>query len=363
MKTWLYLTAQGLDDPSPHWPCCLLQGDGQQHRMTLTEAARTLGTQPVQVMLPMELCSWLRTEKWPSRRPPSAQAIGFAIEEQLGEDLEAVRLCPGRRDVQGCYPVLVIGNAHFNDLRDLLAAVGIEASAIYVDADLLPSDRAYGVWWFGRWLIGGASDTRLAVSAAALEALRPRLGADICWVEEGSEAVLPVETERAIDLLQGAHRKAGRRWPWAMLGLAGAAVFALSWGFTEVRSHHYNHEAQRLYGESVQRFQALYPDQTRIVDLAAQLSAVQGRGAAVHSTQLARLVALTEQVIGASNVEVQHIEFRAGEGWKLQLTASSFAQLEQLRERGQQSGMAVKLGSANQVQQQVHAVLTLEEPS
>ncbi|MDD2058605.1 type II secretion system protein GspL [Pseudomonas sp. GD03860] len=363
MNTWLYLTAQGLADPSPDWPCCLLREDGQQQPATLAEAARTLAAQPVRLLLPMEMCSWFRTEKWPSRRQPSVQAIGFAIEEQLGEELDALHLCPGRRDPQGRYPVLVIHKELFNDLLDLLAAVGIEVSAIHVDADLLPSDQLDAVWWFGRWLLGGALDARLAVPAEALVTLRPLLGATVCGPGEGSNSWLPGPADHAINLLQGEHRQAGQRWPWATTCLSGAVLFVLSWGFTEARSVHYEQEARQLYAQSVERFQALYPEQTRIVDLPAQLKAVQGSDAAEHTTQISRLVSVTDQVIGASSVEVQQIEFRAGEGWKIQLTASSFAQLEQLRERGQQSGLPIKLGSANKVQEQVQAVLTLEEKS
>ncbi|MNJ23541.1 GspL cytoplasmic actin-ATPase-like region [compost metagenome] len=363
MKTWLYLTAEGLADPSPTWPCCVWRADGEPQHTTLAEAARLFAAQPVLLMLPMEMCSWLRTEKWPSRRQPSVQAIGYAIEEQLGQELDLVHLCPGRRDKEGRYPVLVVHKEQLNDLRDLLAAVGIEASAIYVDADLLPTDQVDAVWWFGRWLVGGALDARLAVPAEALVPVRAMLGAQTCWPEEGRHTWRPGTTEHAIDLLQGEHRKKSRRWPWVSTCMAVAALFVLSWGFTEARSDHYQLEAQRLYGQSVERFQALYPDQTRVVDLAAQLKAVQGSATADQPTQISRLVNLTDQVIGASNVEVQQIEFRAGEGWKIQLTASSFAQLEQLRERGRKSGLPIKLGSANKVQDQVQAVMTLEEPS
>lgn len=363
MKTWLYLTAEGLADPSPDWPSCILSASGERQTITLAEAAKELGGQAIQVLLPMEMCGWFRTEKWPSRRRPSVQAIAFAVEDQLGEELEVLHLCAGQRDQGGRYPVLVIHKARFKALLDLLAESGIETSAIYVDADLLPNDQAYAVWWFGRWLLGGALDARLAVSAEVVATLDPLLPADICWLKQGHDSLQPGSTDQSINLLQGGFHQARRRWPWSTALLAGVALFALSWGFTEARSHFFEREAQRLYTQSVQRFKTLYPEQTRIVDLSAQLKALQGKASFNQNTQIARLVNLTEQVIGGVNVEVQRIEFRAGEGWKIQLTASSFAQLEQLRERGQKSGMPIKLGSANKHQNRVQAVLTLEEKS
>lgn len=363
MKTWLYLTAEGLADPSSDWPSCILSASGERQTITLAEAAKELGGQTIQLLLPMEMCGWFRTEKWPSRRRPSVQAIAFAVEDQLGEELEVLHLCAGQRDQEGRYPVLVIHKARFKALLDLLAESGVETTAIYVDADLLPNDQAYAVWWFGRWLLGGALDARLAVSAEVVATLDPLLPADIRWLKEGHDSLQPGNTDQSINLLQGGFRPARRRWPWSTALVAGVALFVLSWGFTEARSHFFEREAQQLYAQSVQRFKTLYPDQTRIVDLSAQLKALQGKASINQNTQIARLVNLTEQVIGGVSVEVQRIEFRAGEGWKIQLTASSFAELEQLRERGQKSGMPIKLGSANKHQNRVQAVLTLEEKS
>ncbi|MNY52977.1 GspL periplasmic domain protein [compost metagenome] len=72
------------------------------------------------------------------------------------------------------------------------------------------------------------------------------------------------------------------------------------------------------------------------------------------------MVNLIERVIGASHVEVQRIEFREGDGWKIQLTANTFAELEQLRDRGRQQGLPVRLDSANKAADRVHATLTME---
>lgn len=363
MKTWLYLTAEGLADPSLDWPSCIVRATGERQNTTLAEAARALEGQAIHLLLPMEMCSWFRTEKWPSKRRPSDQAMAFAIEDQLGEELEVLHLCVGQRDQEGRYAVLAIHKARFTALLSLLVELGVETSAIHVDADLLPNDQAYAAWWFGRWILGGALGARLAVPAEAVVTLQAFLPETICWLEEGHNSLLPGNPVQAINLLQGEYRQVRGRWPWSTAVLAGVALFALSLGFTEARSHHFEREAQRLHAQSVQRFKTLYPDQTRIVDLSAQLKSLQSKGSINQSTQIVRLVNLTEHVIGGSNVEVQRIEFRAGEGWKIQLTASSFTELEQLRERGQKSGMPIKLGSASKEQNRVQALLILEEQS
>ncbi|MNO93481.1 GspL periplasmic domain protein [compost metagenome] len=95
--------------------------------------------------------------------------------------------------------------------------------------------------------------------------------------------------------------------------------------------------------------------------MAAQLKALQNQPAESQKTRIAGLVQLIEQVIGASPVEVQRIDFRVGEGWKIQLTASGFAELEQLRERGRQQGMPIRLDSASKAADRVIATFTLED--
>jgi len=135
----------------------------------------------------------------------------------------------------------------------------------------------------------------------------------------------------------------------------------LTWGASETRIGFLDSETRRLATQNEQRFKALYPQQSRIVDMAAQLKALQSQPVDSQNTRIARLVQLIDQVIGASPVEVQRIEFRAGEGWKIQLTASGFAELEQLRERGRQQGMPVRLDSANKTADRVHATLTVED--
>ncbi len=136
MKTWLHLSAEGLATPSSQWPCCLWRAAGDSQRMLLVDAAQSLAQQPVHLLLPMEMCSFLRTDPWPSKRRPSLQAIAFAIEEQLGEDLEELHISAGRRDRQGCYPVLVTHKARFKALLQLLASLGIKVCSVQVDADL-----------------------------------------------------------------------------------------------------------------------------------------------------------------------------------------------------------------------------------
>jgi general secretion pathway protein L len=366
MNTWLYLTAEGKDAPSGLWPCVLWSPTLQRQPMPLSQAASVLQGQAVDVLLPMEMCSWVRSEPWPSRRRPEAQAMAYAVEDQLSEALEVVHLSVGARDRDGCYPVMVIGRERLAAVLDLLREAGIEVRGVFVDADLLSGDQPCGAWWFGRWLLGAGLSARLALSQDDLALLTPLLPKDMQWLDAREAPViidqcLTQRPTRAINLLQGGVAPRGKRLPWRAGGWALLMLALLTWGASETRIRFLDSEARRLATQNEQRFKALYPEQSRIVDMAAQLKALQSQPVDSQNTRIAGLVRLIEQVIGASPVEVQRIEFRAGEGWKIQLTASGFTELEQLRERGRQQGMPVRLDSANKAADRVHATLTVED--
>jgi len=366
MNTWLYLTAEGRDAPSALWPCMLWSPTAQRQSMPLSQAASALRGKSVDVLLPMEMCSWVRSEPWPARRKPEAQAIAFAVEDQLSEALDVVHLGVGARDRDGCYPVMVIGRERLATVLALLRETGIAVRGVFVDADVLSGAQPCGAWWFGRWLLGGSLSARMALSQDHLAQLTPLLPKDMQWLDEREDPAvidqcLTQRPIRAINLLQGAFSPRGKRLPWRTGGWVMVMLALLTWGASETRIRFIDSEARRLASQNELRFKALYPDQGRIVDMAAQLKALQSQPVESQNTRIAGLVRLIEQVIGASPVEVRRIEFRAGEGWKIQLTASGFAELEQLRERGRQQGMPIRLDSANKAADRVHATLTVED--
>lgn len=366
MKTWLHLSPEGRVGTLSEWPCCVWRAPDDCRPMHLADAARDLEGQPVQLLLPMEMCSALRSQAWPSKRQPGAQAVAFAIEDQLGEELEAVHAALAQRDAMGCFTVLVTHKARFKALLDELATLGIKVRSVHVDADLLGNGGQVAVQWYGRRVVG--DPVRLAMSVPALKALEPLLEAPLQWPDEEQsrghiERALWGNPGQAIDLLQGEFRRVGYAWPWSTVVLAAALACVLDWGFTQLRIQYLEGQAQQLYAQSVARFQALYPQQARIVDLAAQLKAVQGQNLHEAKTPLVRLVSLAEQVIGGADVDVHRMEFRRGDGWKIQLTAHDLGALARLQEQGRQSGMPVRMGSASKEGNRVQAVLMLEDPS
>lgn len=364
MNTWLYLTPEGCAEASTDWPCSVWSANHQRQLLPLSQIA--LQGQAVIVVLPMELCSWVRSDPWPSRRRPSMQTLVFAVEDQLSEPLELLHLSAGIRDRDGRYPLMAISRDRLAKVLALLAQSGIAARSVFVDADVLPIDQPLGVWWFGRWLLGGKHEVRMALSEADLKLLGPTLPSDSQWLDEGQatevfEQWLTARNTRAIDLLQGDFAVRREHLPWRPAALALLMVALLTWAAAETRVRFLASETQHLASRNEDRFKTLYPGQQRIVDVATQLKALQNQRTEPQQTRITGLVKLVEQVVGASHVEVRRIEYRLGDGWKIQLSANSFAELEQLRERGRQQGMPISLDSASKQSDRVQATLTFED--
>lgn len=369
MNSWLYLTADDFAQPDytpvDHASVYFWHDDTAAHRTSLSEAATALKDREVKLIVPIEMCSWQLTEPWLGKRRPSAQALAFAVEEHLADDLDELHIAVGPVDSQQRYPLLITHKQRFKSLLAHLQACGLNIVSAQADADMLPHDQACAAWWDERWILGGALQARLALSAQGLAALKPELPHTLIELDVAAQAlvntVFSAPQRLTIDLLQGEFQRKSNVLPWRTAGAALLLAFVLALGFTHLRSGFLEGEAARVYALSEQRFKTLYPDQTRIVDLGAQFKMLQQQGVASHSGHMARLVQLTEHVIGASSADVQRMELRAGVGWALNITVRNFTELQQLRERGIQSALPITLGNASQQEGRVQALLTLEE--
>ena len=123
MNSRLYLTAHS-DTRVYLW-----HGEKTAYETSLNEAAEVLGAHDVQLILPMEMCSWLLTEPWPGRRRPSVQALAFAVEDQLADDLDDLHIAVGPLDAQRRYPLLVIERQRFKNVLAQLQARGLNIRA------------------------------------------------------------------------------------------------------------------------------------------------------------------------------------------------------------------------------------------
>jgi general secretion pathway protein L len=305
------------------------------------------------VNLPTRKARWLR------------QALPFAVEELLAEDVELMHLALGEQLADGRHRVFAVRRSW---LAGWLALCPTAPQAIVVDADLLPGPGTALLPLHGRWLLGGENVTRMALQAQDWPQLSPLCTQpQIAWCDSQHSAPQPVDESMAVDdpfvwlaqqplrnnLAQGefAVQSSNGQWQrWRpVLGLVGLWL-VLQWGFNLAQGWHLQRQADEYAAASAALYQELFPQDSKLVNLRAQFDQHLQAGAGSGQTRLLGLLAQVSGALAAEGgqVQISQVDFSEARGdLAMQVQAAGFAELERLRERLQDSGLAVQLGSAS----------------
>ncbi|MBF8721128.1 type II secretion system protein GspL [Pseudomonas guariconensis] len=365
-ENWLYLLPAGKETADAQWPVWVRTAGGEQHRVSIGDVASILSGAAV-VVVPMEMVGTCEVGPLPGRRP-KPDTLAYAAEDQLAAPLETVHLAFGPADEQKQRRGLVIDRDVMDNLLALLQAQGVEPLALHVDADLLTGEPACALWLEGRWLIGGAGAPRLAATPQAAQALAPQWPT-IAWLAEAQQAELPLCTRsvtcafdtlrqgrmQAIDLLQGAYRRRRASVPWRALAVGVSIAFAMVCVADYLRAEWLLQRTAQLQADNRQAFQRWAPGQPVSADLASQIRALEYRP---HpATAIEGLASLGEQLVETGNLTVAQATLSPVEGWRMEVLAQGFEDLERLRQRVP----AVLIDQARQDEQGVRATLTWKE--
>ncbi len=124
----------------------------------------------------------------------------------------------------------------------------------------------------------------------------------------------------------------------------------LQWGFNFAQGWYLQRQADDYAAANVALYKALFPQDNKLINLRAQFDQHLQAGA---SSGQNRLLGLLAQVSGAlaaegGQVQISQVDYSAARGdLAMHVQAAGFAELERLRERLQESGLAVQLGSAS----------------
>ncbi|WP_369959570.1 type II secretion system protein GspL [Pseudomonas benzenivorans] len=318
------------------------------------------------VQLPTQKARWLR------------QALAFAVEELLAEDVEQFHLALGEPLADGRHRVFAVRRSW---LANWLALCETPPQAIAVDADLLPREGTQLLSLGARCLVGGVEVARLALSAEEWPALAPLCPrphivyrtphqaelepADQC-PEVADPHVWLAQQAVVSNLAQGEFAPVGaggrwRRW-WPLVGLVGLWL-VLQWGFNLAQGWHLQSQADAYAEASEALYRELFPDDRKLVDLRAQLDQHLAEGGVSGQGRMLGLLAQVHRAMTAegARVEVEQLDFSDGRGdLALQVLAPGFSDLERLRERLLEAGLVVQLGSASREGQGVSARLVIE---
>lgn len=366
MSAVLFLHPRGLAEPGAGWPCLLLSPQATK-ALTLAEAAQQLAGEPARVVAPVELFSCWSTGPWPGRRRPPLRAMGYAIEDDLSLPLESLHLVAGPLDKERRCALRACESTAFAALLGALATAELRVAALHIDADLLPAHAPCALWLFDRWLLRGEGEVRMAASASDFACLGGLATAD--WTplnepEDPPAAACKQLSEgwgTAVDLAPG--RSQHRVWPWRTTGLmlAGALLLecALNWG----AAWQQRQVADALQASAIAHLNTLLPEALQGQPLTQQLRALQAGAPPAEQTLAGRLQVLADTLVGGRDVKVQRIEFHAGEGWKIHLSAPAMADVERLSERAAQRQLPLQLFNASQEGGRTLVVIGLEDAS
>lgn len=319
------------------------------------------------VRLPTQKGRWLR------------QALPFAVEELLAEDVEHFHLGLGGALADGRHRVFAVRRTWLAGWLELAGNLGPAPSAIQVDADLLPEQGTQLLWFEQRWLLGGAGSTRLSFEEQDWPHLRdacpaPRTGRAPAerqtpeglddWREEGDPHAW-LAAQKGSDLAQGEFTLKEERQLWArwkpLLGLVGLWL-VLQWGFNLVQAWQLQRQGDTYAAANEALYRELFPQDSKLVNLRAQFDQHLAEGATSGQGRLLALLGQAAQALIAegAQVRVQQLDFSEVRGdLALQVQAPGFDALERLRERLIGSGLSVQMGSASRDESGVSARLVI----
>ncbi|MFZ5536864.1 MAG: type II secretion system protein GspL [Pseudomonadota bacterium] len=268
-----------------------------------------------------------------------AQALPYALEEQLAEDVEQLSIAHGPRDGTGLVQARVVRRDVLERLLERLRGQGLEPQAAYSELDALPPPEHGWVTldWAGLRLARGAGGEALALEP---ELLAPLLG-------DAPVQTIPVQDHpliwlhqhlneaRAIDLLGHDQREdvLERLRPWRVPAGIAALALLLHGGLMGLETHRLNQERAAMQAEIERIAREAAPEVRRWVNPVVQLRqlATGGTAAPAESGMLDLLAKLAPALAARPEIKLGNLRFQGGT-LEAQLSAAEGGSLEALLE-------------------------------
>jgi general secretion pathway protein L len=320
-----------------------------------------------------------------------AQAVPFALEEQLASDVELLHFAVGSRTPGAAgTPVAVISRAALERWLAQVEAAGIELVAAYADSLAVPAAGAGltlllddGALYVRRpeglpyvldaEPLGGALELVLGAAAAedesgehvtfysstaeyerhrdTIEGLRSRTAT--LQVKLLPDGPLPLLAAQAVDgagvnLLQGPYAPrsslGNRLRQWRLPAALAAALVLLFVGSQAATWWQQSRKERALDAEIAQIFAQALPGQP-VVDVRAQMQGALGSAGGAGSGLLAAMSALAQAMTQAPAARIEAVSFR-GNALELRLTAPSVESLDGIKQGMSRDGIQAEIQSA-----------------
>lgn len=341
----------------------------------------------VVLFVPSSQCLLTRVTISARQRRQAADALGWLIEEQVGEDVENLHVIAGPEQADGDTPLLAISAETIEYWRTVCRDSRWALHALL--PDLLLLRPAESTWSLTRWADGSVALRTGLLAGAALEFVSPLQMLDAAWQEgmdtgsrperllvsgvagqdeadirawsDAHQLVIEPSTEDEAtqllsvpdwsrhpgNFLQG--RFASRQQMLVPPVLRVAAIFLLVAFSVQLVSEwvkyaHYHRQSTKTQAAATALYKQLFPNERRIVSLRRQMEAHLDAGASAGGA-LPVLTQIAEAIQG-SGLASQRVDFSGGI-FTLDVDARGLTEIDALKQRLQGLGLKAEIVSAN----------------
>ncbi|EAQ31406.1 type II secretion system protein GspL [Idiomarina baltica] len=317
--------------------------------------------------------------------------IPYALEDELADDIDSLHFAWAENGIkEGQIPVAVVRHSEMQQWQQWLAAAHLEADEWAVDYLMLPEPESEQQWTgvqiaddvlirMARW-DGLAVEQTLADAVVGLKQSEyPQTNHVVAYSDialndstlalEFANSELPMvafANQRVSLDIRGqryAPKRAKRtleiRWQplaWAA-GIALAVTLASSW----VKTAYLNHQAEQLQQQAEALYKETFPNQTRIVNLRAQMRQ-QLQSLGIDDQAMPSALAMLDQLAPAfqqqPQLSLELLRYQDG-ALRMQAVAQNFSQFEAFQNQAQQLGFEVQQGALNNRGDGVAGTLTI----
>jgi general secretion pathway protein L len=329
-----------------------------------------------------------------------AQAVPFALEEQLASDLENLHFAVGPRNpAASATPVAIVSRSVLDRWQATWDAAGIHPDAAYAESSLIPAAPNATVLVLDE---GTLHVKRPGAVAYALDALSLATALELTLAPSSSEAgehvtfyvgtadyesnrelveglrertatlqvkllpdgILPLlaaqlPTARAVNLLQGAYAPpssfGSQLRQWRLPAALAAATLLVFFGAQGLKLWQLHQAEKRLNAEIAQTFESILPGQP-MVDPRAQVQGVLARAGGGAGALLPAVSLLAQAVAKSPATRIEGMNYRGGV-LELRVVAPTIETLDGIRQTLSSRGATVELQSTNPRDQQVEGRL------
>lgn len=343
------------------------------------------------------------------------QALPYAVEEQIAQDIESVHLALGGQR-HNEWQVAAIDEATLEEYLARLEAWELPIIGVYADAMLLPVDNHQwsvlveseqalihsreGAWYavpvdalsvFVDSLVHSlGSETPPGIHIDATPGANERHRMALAALDQNPDALVHIEElsipplelmarglqsqgAGVINLCQGRFAPAAsgpsalRRWrPVAVIAVIG---IALQLGLMTAEGYYYQQQAERFDEQALDIYSDLFPDDSRTTAnnlrrvLTGKLRAAEEGGSSGRFLTLLRHTGHQyQQLDNADSLHFDSIQFSAQRGeLRVELRGESFSQLDTMRTGLSDAGLGAKIGSVVNDDDGTRARLTITQ--